>query len=91
MTAREMFNNLGYECDESCDGILYAKYDDTIVGEELTCVLTQIDFEKDNNGKIRQIKKQVSIGVFGKNQPAYITKQELDAINKQVEELQWNK
>ena len=86
MTAKRMFENLGYECDESCDGILYSKYDETVIEKELTCVLTQIDFEKDNEGKIRQFSKKTSVGVFGKNKPAYITLEELQAINKQIEE-----
>ena len=81
--AKEMFKNLGYECDESCDGILYAKYIDSD-----RCVLEQHSISFDKTCKTVE-KYVVEAGFSHKYYRAYITFEELQAINKQVEELKW--
>ena len=82
MTAKEMFEKIGYACDVSYDGILYSKYVD-----ENGCVnLKQIDFDKTN----KTVEKSVSKAGFDmKYWNSKITLKELQAINKQVEELGW--
>ena len=79
MSAKEMFEVLGYACDESCDGILYSKW----VKENNTDYEIQIDFEKIPIC----FKKTKTKEVFNPSKPDYITLEELQAINKQVEEL----
>lgn len=81
MTAKEMFEKLGYACDESCDGILYSKW----VYENDTDYEIQINFEK-NPICFRKTRTKE---VFNPSRPDDITLQELQAINKQVEELGW--
>ena len=76
-SAREMFEELGYECDKSCDGILYSKY----IGD----ILYQIDFDNCN----KWVKKQRIKELFEPSESAYIDIKELQAINKQIEELGW--
>lgn len=83
MTAREMFKVLGYECDVGCDGILYSKYMDLPNGDFAHC---QIHFDKVE----KRIEKDVSQAGFSmKHYHSEITLEELEAINKQVEELGW--
>ena len=85
MSAKETFEELGYECDVSCDGILYSKYVDLPNGNVAN---SQIEF--DNVDKI--VEKYVSQAGFSmKFYNSKITLDELKAINKQVEELGWNK
>ena len=81
MSAKEMFKKLGYDCDEGCDGILYSKW----VNEIATDYEIQIIFEK-NPICFRKTRTK---GVFNLSRPDDITLEELQAINKQVEELGW--
>jgi hypothetical protein len=82
MSAKEMFEKLGYARDESYDGILYSKY----VDENESVNLWQIDFDKVN----KTVEKSVSKAGFDmKYWNSKITSEELKAINKQVEELGW--
>ena len=66
MSAKEMFEKLGYKCIDE-ERLVYKKYDDSI-------------------------KRTIHIAFFD-NQKILITKsiglEELQAINKQVEELGW--
>lgn len=81
MSAKELFKELGYECDISCDGILYSKYKDLPNGGVAHCY---IDFDKVN----KIVEKDESQAGFGqKHYNSKITLEELQAINKQVEEL----
>ena len=83
-SAREMFEELGYECDVSCDGILYSKYIDS---ERCGVEQHSISFDKVD----KTIEKYVGEAGFSqKDYRAYINLKELQAINKQVEELHWN-
>lgn len=82
MSAKEMFEKLGYFCDVSCDGILYSKW----VEENNIDYEIQIDFDKNPI----TFEKRKTKGVFNPSMPTYITLEELKAINKQIEELGWN-
>lgn len=84
MTAKEMFEKLGYECDVGCDGISYSQYIDLPNGDVANC---QIDFDKVNK---TVDKKVVQAGFGTKHYPSRITFEELKAINKQIEELGWD-
>lgn len=94
MSAKEMFKKLDYDCDVSCDGILYYKwveeYRNNDKYNDLVDYLIHIEFEKDNDGNCRNFRKTKCEGLFGKEKPDYITLEELQAINKQIEELEWN-
>lgn len=85
MRAAEMFDKLGYERDESCDEILYSKYIDSD-----RCGVEQhsISFDKENKTVEKYVREA---GFSHKCYRAYINLKELQAINKQVEELGWNK
>lgn len=74
--ASKKFRELGYECDRSCDGILYSKYE----GD----VLIQIHFEKHPIS----FSKSKSVAVFGPSKPADITVEEMEAIIMQIKEYQ---
>lgn len=76
-----MFKKLGYSCDESCDGVLYSKW----IEENDTDYEIQINFEK------RPIcfRKTRTKEIFNPSRPDDITIEELQAINKQIEELGW--
>lgn len=81
-SARELFEELGYEYDESCDGILYAKYIDSD-----RCGVEQhsISFDKVD----KTVEKYVGEAGFShKYYRANISLKELQAINKQIEELE---
>lgn len=81
-TAKEMFEELGYECDIGSDGILYAKYID-LKDDVAIC---HIDFDKVN----KTIEKDVSRAMFDvKHYNSKITLVEYMAIHKQMEELGW--
>lgn len=82
MTAKEMFGKLGYDCDESCDGILYSRW----VEKNNIDYNIQIHIEKIPFTFMKTITKEV----FNKSMPIEFTLEELKAINKQVEELGWN-
>lgn len=83
-SARELFSELGYECDESFDiSILYAKYIDSD-----RCGVEQhlISFDKVD----KTVEKYIVEAGFGcKYYGAYINLKELQAINQQVSELGW--
>lgn len=80
--AKTMFEKLGYHCDEGCDGILYSKW----VQEENVDYNVQISFDK----KPITFEKTKTKEVFNPSKPTYITLEELQAINKQIEELGWD-
>lgn len=83
-SARELFKELGYECDESCDGILYGKYidSDRCGVEQHSIIFDKVD---------KTVEKYVGEAGFSKrNYRAYINLKELQAINQQVNELGWN-
>ena len=75
MTAKEMFEELGYEIEEK-------PYIDRI-GQK------HIDF-RNKKEKFKAINFDLETKEFGKGWDN-ITTQELKAINKQIEELRWNK
>lgn len=70
---------IGYECDKSCDGILYYKW----VEEDNIDYNIQIHIEKN---PITFMKTKTE-GVFNPNEPAYITCEELEAIYNKIQEL----
>lgn len=81
MSAKEMFENLGYELIEDSKSYLrYANYfgGNKYQGGEL------IDFDKKNK-EFRLTRKSCQGNVHFK----YGTLKELQAINKQIEELGW--
>lgn len=80
--ARGMFDELGYELIEDSKSYLrYANYfDKTNIDGEM------IDFDKKNK-RFRLTRKSCQ----GNTHFKYGTLEELQAINKQVEELGWNK
>ena len=83
MTAREMFEKLGYECDNGSDGILYAKYIELKNGDIANC---HIHFDKVD----KTIEKDVSGAMFSmKHYNSKITLEEYEAIQEQIEELGW--
>lgn len=82
MTAKEMFEKLGYE---------YHQYD----SEEIICI--KQDRQWREKGRILLSfdlpNKTIEFGFKGKisgNLPVFIDILELQAINKQIEELGWN-
>ena len=82
MSAKEMFEKIGYE---------YHCYD----SEEVT--YRKEDRQWRENGRILicfdLLNKEIELGFKGKtsgNLPIFISLEELQAINKQVEELGWN-
>lgn len=82
MTAKEMFEDLGYELIE--DNKSYLRYADYV--DEHKYAGEMIDFDKKNKG-FRLTRKSYQ----GNTHFKYGTIKELQAINKQVEELGWNK
>lgn len=84
MTAKELFEELGYELIEDSKSYLrYANYfdkDKPYYGGEM------IDFDKKNK-RFRLTRKSCQGNIHFK----YGTLEELQAINKQVEALCWNK
>ena len=78
MTAKEMFEKLRYEYDEDVNFITCCKFSDE------NCEF--IAFWK----KEKEVSKQY-VTEFVHSLPCNITLEELQAINKQIEELQWNK
>ena len=84
MKAKEMFKKLGYECDISCDGILYSQYIDLPNGDVANC---QIHFDKVD----KIVEKDVRQAGFSmKHYNSRITFEDLKAINQQVKELNWD-
>lgn len=84
MTAKEMFEKLGYSCDVSYEGILYSQYIDLPNGDVANC---QIDFDKVQ----KIVEKEVRQAGFSmEHYNSRITFEELKAINKQIEELGWD-
>ena len=82
MNAREMFEKLGYECDNGTDGILYAKYID-IKDDIANC---HIHFDKVD----KTIEKEVFGAAFNtKYYHSKITLEEYKAIHQQMKELGW--
>ena len=86
-TAKEMFEKLGYACDESCDGFLYSKWiEKKNKYGDLTDYEIQIHIEKSPFTFMKTITEEV----FNPSRPDDITLEELQAINQQAEELGWN-
>ncbi len=83
MSAEEMFEELGYELIE--DGKTYLRYADYFDKEKKYMGGEMIDFDKKNK-KFRLTRKTCQ----GNTHFKYGTIQELQAINKQVEEFGWN-
>lgn len=80
-TAKQMFEELGYEVEERQDYINYFK-------ESGADVLTEITFNKEYNYiRMYSYDSVVERQVFA----IYVTPEELQAINKQVEEFGWGK
>ena len=79
MSAKEMFEELGYSGDKSYKSIRYSKY----VGDNL--------YQIDIDSEYKYINKRKYTTVFSDSEVDDISFEELKAINKQVEELGWNK
>lgn len=84
MTAREMFENLGYKQSENSSNYIVYKYNefDMDVPETYSKTIYRIVF----------IKRKKLIQICNDNGSYFITcdKRLVQAINKQVEELGWN-
>lgn len=83
MSAKEMFEKLGHELIE--DSKSYLRYADYFDKKNKYQGGEMIDFDKKNK-KFRLTRKSCQGNVHFK----YGTLKELQAINKQVEELWWN-
>ena len=82
MSAKEMFEELGYELIRDCEFYLF--YEKALKeNAEYENDYLHISFEKQD--------KEVIKTYGDDNSPEAITMRELQAINKQVEELGWNK
>lgn len=82
MTAKEMFEELGYELyDETDIYISYRKFPDTIVDNK---TYQEIFFNTQSMFFV------ISEYKHGELEEKFIITKELQAINKQVEELGWN-
>ena len=81
MSAKEMFEELGYKLMNDCEYYLF--YEKPLKeNTEYENDYLHISFEK---------KDKAFIKTYGDdNSPEIITMEELKAINKQVEELGWN-
>ena len=79
-SAKEMFEELGYEVNENEWNLTYSK--DIILNQFYTSPIT-INFRKFNDKVIEKYDFN------GKSVPIFMY--ELKAINKQIEELGWNK
>lgn len=84
MTAKEMFEELGYELIE--DNKSYLRYANYFDKECIHMGGEMIDFDKKNQ-RFRLTRKTCQ----GNTHFKYGTMQELQVINKQIEELGWNK
>ena len=80
MSAKEMFEKLGYELKEETKKYLRYKKGISKYGDGM-----YIEFDL-NNKKIRLYTKTPQYN----NNPRYADYREFEAINKQVEELGWN-
>ena len=81
MSAKEMFEKLGYELIRDCEFYLF--YEKALKeNAEYENDYLHISFEKQD--------KEVIKTYGDDNPPEAITMRELQAINKQVEELHWN-
>lgn len=79
MSAKEMFEKLGYACDLSCNCARYSKY----IGDNL--------YQIDINFRYKTIEKRQYTTIFSDSEVSEITFEELQAINKQIEESRQNK
>jgi len=83
MTAREMFEKLGYKYHRTPQGIVCHKsYSVSYPCDEIIIYNNDFDF---NNKEIRKTRIYLEKRTY-----INITLEELQAINKQVEELGWN-
>ena len=84
MTAKEMFEKLGYKYHRTPQGIVCQKsYTNSYPCDEIIIYDNVFDF---NNKEIRKSRIYLEKRTY-----INITLEELQAINKQVEELGWNK
>ncbi len=82
MSAKEMFEQLGYKLIRNCEFYLF--YEKALKeNAEYENDYLHISFEKQD--------KEVIKTYGDDNSPEAITMRELQAINKQIEELGWNK
>lgn len=82
MSAKEMFEELGYELIRDCEFYLF--YEKALKEDaEYENDYLHISFEKQDKAFIKTYGDD--------NSPEIISMQELKAINKQIEELEWNK
>ena len=81
MTAKEMFEELGYKVANDCEYYIFYKKP----------LIENPEYEKDYLHISFKKLDKAFIKTYGDdNSPEIITMQELKAINKQVEELGWN-
>lgn len=81
MTAKEMFEKLGYKFIRECEYYLF--YEKALKEDaEYENDYLHISFEKQDKAFIKTYGDD--------NSPEIITMQELKAINKQIEELGWD-
>lgn len=85
-SAREMFEQLGYKLDEQEDYLIYWKI---AKGQQLNRYYRQNEIQIEFNLAYKTIEKRKLFNT-GENSNI-ITLRELKAINKQIEELGWNK
>ena len=88
-SAKEMFEELGYACDEGCDGFLYSKWVEEIVDNGGIIMPTDFNIQINIEKKPFSVMKTKTKEFFNDSKPIEITLEELQAINKQVEELGW--
>lgn len=82
MSAKEMFEELGYELIRDCEFYLFYK----------KALKENAEYENDYLHISFEKQYKEVIKTYGDdNSPEAITMRELQAINKQVEELGWNK
>ncbi|MDY2804539.1 MAG: hypothetical protein SOT91_04160 [Bacilli bacterium] len=81
MTAKEMFEKLGYKQEKSKNTICYS----------IKFVITEICYIEFNLVDKTINSCRISDSPFSPSRDAEISFEELQAINKQVEELGWNK
>ena len=85
MTAKEMFEKLGYTYQyinnnkDNCEDVILYTHEKSGVIIQFNLISQVVVYQIDN--KFKEYKK---IGLF-------ITKELIQAINRQIEELRWNK
>lgn len=85
MKAKDMFEKLGYEIDEQDDCLIYWK---VAKKQRLNFYNTQNEIQIEFNNHYKTVEKRELMQLDENSN--IITLKELQAINKQVEELGWN-